>query len=386
MADRVVLHVGLMKSGTTYLQGLLFANRERLAQQGIVVPFRAWSKQLFAVRDLIGRPEGARGTEGMWPELVSRVAKAEGTVVVSVERFGIVAAEFAEQAVRTFQEQGAEVEVVITARDLNRSLGSLWQESIQNGHTWRWPEYVAGAGRARPGGPPTIGGPKGHHFWTQMNLFRIANKWARYVGPDNVTVVTVPRKSAGPDELLRRFAQAVGFDPSDLAPGPSENSGCGVASLEVLRRLNVELDARGLAFPAGVVPRKSVLAKQVLGPRRKQEGKVGHPAVSWVPAESERIRRKLGERGVRLLGEWADLDPLVVDGADPEAVPDADLLAAALAGLDGLHAWYAAGPGANGGPDVKDPQTDRPIAVDAAVAALADLVQAAIEAEKGVRR
>jgi hypothetical protein len=77
---------------------------------------------------------------------------------------------------------------------------------------------------------------------------------------------------------------------------------------------------------------------------------------------------------------------LVVDGADPEAVPDADLLAAALAGLDGLHAWYAAGPGANGGPDVKDPQTDRPIAVDAAVAALADLVQAAIEAEKGVRR
>ena len=30
MAERVLLHVGLMKSGTTFIQGRLNANRERL--------------------------------------------------------------------------------------------------------------------------------------------------------------------------------------------------------------------------------------------------------------------------------------------------------------------------------------------------------------------
>ena len=49
MADRVVLHIGAMKSGTSDLQSLLSDNRAALAGRGICVP----GNQGKAVRALI---------------------------------------------------------------------------------------------------------------------------------------------------------------------------------------------------------------------------------------------------------------------------------------------------------------------------------------------
>src|SRR6478672_11312942 len=40
MADRVVMHIGAPKSGTTYLQSILFANRPLLRERGVLVPGR----------------------------------------------------------------------------------------------------------------------------------------------------------------------------------------------------------------------------------------------------------------------------------------------------------------------------------------------------------
>ncbi len=38
MAQRVVMHVGLMKSGTSYIQERLFASQEQLAAQDVHLP------------------------------------------------------------------------------------------------------------------------------------------------------------------------------------------------------------------------------------------------------------------------------------------------------------------------------------------------------------
>ena len=38
MAERVYLHVGLPKTATTYLQTILWANREVLEEQGVRLP------------------------------------------------------------------------------------------------------------------------------------------------------------------------------------------------------------------------------------------------------------------------------------------------------------------------------------------------------------
>ena len=50
----VVLHVGAMKTGTTFLQGKAYANREALEAAGVSLPGKRWSWQVWAVQELLG--------------------------------------------------------------------------------------------------------------------------------------------------------------------------------------------------------------------------------------------------------------------------------------------------------------------------------------------
>ena len=78
---RLYLHIGLMKSGTTYLQQVWRANAEALAAQGIWTPAaRGEPDTMLAVWDLAGRrPRGAddASISGRWHELVDAVAAHE---------------------------------------------------------------------------------------------------------------------------------------------------------------------------------------------------------------------------------------------------------------------------------------------------------------------
>ena len=38
MPQQVFIHIGAPKSGTTYLQSVIWANKERLAERGVLVP------------------------------------------------------------------------------------------------------------------------------------------------------------------------------------------------------------------------------------------------------------------------------------------------------------------------------------------------------------
>ena len=132
MAQRVVLHVGTMKSGTSYLQALLFAEKERLARSGVLVPGADWSHQVRAVRQALAPRRG--GPRQHWEALVEEVRTASGTAVVSMEFLGPAHPDTIASVVGALG--AAEVRVVVTARDLNRTLVSMWQETIQNGRTW----------------------------------------------------------------------------------------------------------------------------------------------------------------------------------------------------------------------------------------------------------
>ena len=53
MASRVILHIGLMKSGTTFLQGRLDANRQSLQEQGILFPGPGWQDQVHGLGEFL---------------------------------------------------------------------------------------------------------------------------------------------------------------------------------------------------------------------------------------------------------------------------------------------------------------------------------------------
>jgi hypothetical protein len=336
MAERVVLHVGTMKSGTSYLQALLFAQKPRLAGSGVLVPGEVWTDQARAVRQAVaGRRAPSRDR---WEAMAAEVRSAPGTAVISMEYLGPTRPRLAKQIVGDLDAD--DVAVVVTARDLNRTLVSMWQETIQNGRTWTWADYLADAEAKRPADGPGIQDRRtpGGTFWRQQDLVRMVEDWSAVVGHERVSLVTVPPPGADRVVLARRFAEATALD---LDPGrevATANESLGLASLLVLRRVNELLDERGLAFPAGQGLRKRVLAKTVLAARRGEEPALGLTTPPWVRDQAERTARMLREAGTRLVGDWADLEPVDVPGTDPGSVSAALVHDAAVAGLAGLVA------------------------------------------------
>ena len=86
----------------------------------------------------------------------------------------------------------ADVRIVLTVRDLVRVVPAAWQEVMQGGQQWTWDQFVATvtsrAGRVVP---------PGRAFWRNNDMVAVAERWAEAVGPDHVTVVTVPPRGAG---------------------------------------------------------------------------------------------------------------------------------------------------------------------------------------------
>lgn len=86
----VFLHVGAMKTGTTYLQSLLHANREHLADAGYLRPGGSFAAHSPAVRDALGmaadEQERAR-LAGRWDRLRARVLRHEGPAAVLSNEF-----------------------------------------------------------------------------------------------------------------------------------------------------------------------------------------------------------------------------------------------------------------------------------------------------------
>ena len=76
---KVTLHIGAMKTGTTYVQRMLGTNAKVLAEQGITYP-KPWSDQVEAVRDALKLQGGShRGSiEGRWDLMVNRLNTTDG--------------------------------------------------------------------------------------------------------------------------------------------------------------------------------------------------------------------------------------------------------------------------------------------------------------------
>ena len=68
------LHIGEPKTGTTYIQAMLFHHQERLRDAGVLVPGRNLD-HIRAGHDMLGRSKtaGTHSTEGAWEALVDEI-------------------------------------------------------------------------------------------------------------------------------------------------------------------------------------------------------------------------------------------------------------------------------------------------------------------------
>src|SRR5690606_37680947 len=91
MSSTVVLHIGAMKSGTSFLQQALLANRDALAAQGVLFPGGTFRRQVLAVIDVLGQKRDGQvvpRSRGAWRRLLREVRAHERTSVISMEFLG----------------------------------------------------------------------------------------------------------------------------------------------------------------------------------------------------------------------------------------------------------------------------------------------------------
>ena len=327
MAHTVVLHVGAMKSGTSYIQRNLGDNRDVLGAQGFVFPGAAWRRQVLGVLDVLGQTRDGKvvpGSPGAWQRLLDEVSGFDGTAIISMEFLGPTPPEDIERVVQSLAP--AQVQVVMTVRDLGRNIPAMWQEGLKNGQSWHWDDYL----RAIEDPSPELT-EHAKKFWRHMNFPFIARKWSKAVGEDRFTLVTVPHPGADPRLLWDRFCSVVGLDPEPFDTSGTSNASLGAASALVLRALNDSLPDK---FPVARYQKvvKHSLAKKGMTAHAEVEEPIGF-GDDWINERSERHIEKLTEMGLRVVGDLGELRPVLQKGVDPGEVPVEDQLEAAVAAL-----------------------------------------------------
>lgn len=317
MADRVVLHIGAMKSGTTYLQRMLdtgilevcggyYAGGSFKAQAKAVDSLPKWSDE---------RPPRD------WEHLAARVRHKTGTAVYSHEFLSFCPRDRVARVVASFG--GAPVDVVLTVRDQAAAVPAQWQTFVRNRGADSWYDYVAILGTFREkAGKRSQRVPALSNYRRAQDVPAIIGRWQGQPGVRSVSVVLVPPAGAPPERLWQRFCEAADIDvpeppQSDTRPNPS----LGYASCELVRRLNPTLD--GLSRVEHERARRSVVP--ALLPLRDEEDRplLDQAGDALARRFNRRILQGVDDAGVRLVGSLEDL-PVAGDPTAPASIPAPD--------------------------------------------------------------
>jgi hypothetical protein len=389
---RIYLHIGAMKTGTTFLQEIMSANRQALREAGFLFPGSRWTEQSSAVRDILFDPADPRmraKVAGTWDKLRDRMLSFPGQAsIVSMEFLSFADAEQARRVVESLS--GAEVHIVLTVRDAAAAIPAQWQTSCRNGGRISYQRLVRAVRYILNDELP----PRARSarlFRRTQGIPDMLDVWVPLVGARRVHIVTVPPRGADPLVLWRRFAKVVGVDPEVCSvPPTTANPSLGHASSELLRRVNAKLGPVHRLDYNKVV--KGKLARVILSQRADVEApmRLNQRGMKLATRWNLTVREAIAAHGVRVVGTLDDLPISVPVSGVPRDLPrptPADLLASATTARDGLAALVAelstkvGDPVPAPPPDLPTPadrwdDTDDP--VDAAVTEVTDLVRTCV--------
>lgn len=332
MVGRVYLHVGAMKSATSYLQALLDVNADEVAAQGMLWP--SAHKGFLATGDLLDSKRERPGLAGAWEELASQLRAHGGSALLSNELLGM-----AGEAKRTRLVEAlapADVRLVITVRDLGRVVPSQWQTGMRNRKTTPWREYVGAICSKEKTAV-------GSWFWRRQDIPAMVRRWSRLVPLDHITVVTVPPSGSDPDLVGRRFATAVGLDATGFREPAYTNPSLGTVSAELMRRVNERsADLEWLQYMWAF---KNGLARLVLADRADREPPIALDEQTHrvMTRRARQMIKALDRMAVPVVGDLSDLlpGPPAAAAVDPGSTSVSDLLDAAVDALVGLATTLA---------------------------------------------
>jgi hypothetical protein len=338
--QKVFLHIGLHKTGTTYLQQVLRSNRDALQAQGVEYPAGPGIPIVgFAVLDLEGRrPRGVddRRIAGQWDALVAHVnGCGQPAVIVSEERLSLATAKQVRAAVGGFAD--SEMHVIVTVRDLSRVIVSAWQEEIKNDNTWTWRRFADAVND-----PAQLAANPARGFWLRQDVAKICRTWETAVPAARMHIVTVPTAGSPRTVLRDRFSAVIGVDAAQFSePADSGNQMVGVPGTEVIRRLNERLGGRlnQRAYDKVV---KSTLVQGLAVRAEPTPIQLSDDEAGWIAQRADDMIAAIGARGYSVVGDLDDLRPRPpAAGRRPDDATDVELLEATLDALTVVTEEYA---------------------------------------------
>ncbi|MEV7429585.1 hypothetical protein AB0N29_08185 [Nocardioides sp. NPDC092400] len=336
MSAKVLLHVGTPKTGTSYLQDVLFRNQRLLAGHGILYPADRFDAHFLAALDLMRLPWGGLETEavGAWDRLAERVRRHSGTSVVSHE---ILATASRSQVGRALESlghgSGTEVHLVLSVRDLVRQIPAEWQENVKHRSTI---SYAAFLEQVRD---PARESRIATWFWGVQEIPDILARWGHDLPPERVHLVTVPPPGGPPELLWQRFSHAFGLDDVDLdLHAERANPSLGVPETALLRRVNRAVNK--VVEPAHYRPLvRELLAHQTLSRRTRSPRLALPPDVHpWARQLAADWAEEVARRGYDVVGDLADLagPPPLPRWSDPDHPAERQVAGAAVDAIKAL--------------------------------------------------
>lgn len=317
-ARRVLVHVGAPKTGTSFVQDLLFQQREALAEQGVLYPADRFDAHFLAALDLMELRWGGLEHQAVdaWERLAAQVRAWDGhTVIVSHEILARASSEQVRIALDSFGD--SEVHVVLSARDLVRQIPAEWQENVKHRRTVAYNDFLD---QITADVPET---EVATWFWGVQEVPAILSRWGATLPPSQVHVVTVPKPGAPRSLLWERFAGVFGLDPQAwITETERANPSLGAPETALVRMLNQRVNGGVLANEHYREFVREALAHRTLAQRAGSPRLLLPPDVRvWATELSRRWIAELEAKEYDVVGTLEDLRP---DAADPSAYVDPD--------------------------------------------------------------
>lgn len=137
MLDNLYLHIGPHKTGSTYIQKMLYENRDLLRDKEKLyfdfITDGGWGHHKLV--ESIYNP----GSE-LFQQLMGKIQAVNGSLIISSENFDLLTID----QLRVFYEsiELKKVKIIFLKRDFGELLISNWQEDIKHGSTLSWNSFL----------------------------------------------------------------------------------------------------------------------------------------------------------------------------------------------------------------------------------------------------
>ena len=327
MARRVYLHVGLPKTGTTFLQTTMWHNRAQLAAQGFLYPGGKRMDHFHASNAVRGRRLTFRAdNEAAWDRLVDELFEWDGAGLISNEFFSVATTLQARATVAALRP--AEVHVVVTARDYVRQFPAVWQEALKMNSQLSLDEFMKQAFAREL---------KGSWSWRSQDLPEVLGRWATAVPPERVHVITVPPPGAPRHLLWQRWCEVLELDDSTFDTDLTfDNESLGAAQAALMHRLAPYLQG---SFQDGANRHRWVrqyFGHEVLVPQEGERFGLRPDDVAALTTLSEEAVEEIERASYPVTGDLADLIPTQAqpDRPHPDDISEYEMLDVAARAID----------------------------------------------------